>query len=158
MTSSPARIDIEKIIRRAKLRSAREPAPALTIMLFQAIHAIDPSSKIEFRMMIDEGRNVHEQIFAIRQAGQLWTIKGQGDWDWQMQRALSSNVQTWKNPKLMPLHEKEHDALSEQALLMDFPLSPKVRTRINEAASWVQARRIAEQSPLAPANRKAPRL
>lgn len=158
MNEQPARLDLDHVIRAARLRSSRAPAAALVSVLFQAVHAVDPSARLRARAIVDEGRSVKEVMFGIEQAGQLWTINGQGDWQWQKDRALSRNSQTWKNPELREFPEYVQQEIEKSVLGESYPLLEKVQARIASAMSSVVAENLSASAPSPPDRKKSPRF
>lgn len=154
-------LDIEALIRKAKLRSSREPTSVITSILCQTLQARGHDASLEFKMICDPGRSTDEQLFAIRYQGELWTINGKGDWPQQLTWALARTSQTWKNPEFLVLDQSIESMVALATINTNYPLQNKLRDRIELAVVEMEGRAIkaqtsipSEQTP----SRKSPRL
>lgn len=159
MTQPTPTLDVERIIRTARLRAMRgKMDTAMSIMLFQCLHRRDPETKILPRMLVDEGRDIMEQLFIIDYRGQLWSIQGAGTLEQIAQRAQNRTPHQWKNPRLMPFKKEVEDGLVEEILRTEFPLSQDLARRIEAATCQEEARVMAEQAPKPTARRPSNRI
>lgn len=156
-----ATLDIEAIIRKAKLRSSREPQSVIASILCQTLQARGHDASLEFKLIHDPGRSTDEQLFAIRYQDELWTINGKGDWSQQLTWALARTSQTWKNPQLLALHNSIEAAIAQATVNTEYPLQGKLRARIELAVAELQGRAIetkTQPTSETVAPRKSPRL
>ena len=135
-------LNIQDIINKAHLKNVRCPDGPLIAMLFQTLKNKGHEAKLKFKLIADPGRSVQETVFALEYQGELWSIRGKGDWDRQFTLAMSRQTQTWKNPQYAPLGETEEDAIALAFSTDPLRIYDKVRARIEASVSLAEAKTL----------------
>lgn len=151
-------LDIEAIIRRARLRSSREPKEVIVPILYQTLKSRGHNASLHYQLIKDEGRSTKQALFLIEYNGDLWSVDGKGDLKRQLMLALARQSQTWKNPVYADIPEHTRMGVASAIANERFSLQDKIRARIEAAVSHAEAELLGRGTDRPEATRKSPRL
>jgi hypothetical protein len=151
-------LDIKSIVNKAHLHNARCPKEILTVMLFQCLRDAGHDVKLHFKMIGDPGRSVQENVFAFRYQGDLWTVHGKGDWDYQLTQAMKQQSQTWKNPTYVNLPVEQENEIAHMLAADSLRIHDKIRERIVKSVSLATAKTLENTTAATTVPRRSPRL
>lgn len=142
MDSSLEKLDIKDIINKSYLHTARCPAGMLSVLMYQSLAKRGHDVQLMFKMIVDEGRSPTENVFALQYQGELWTVHGKGDWDYQLMHALKKHTQTWKNPTYTVLGQDIESEVVKKFSIDPLPVHEKIRARIEKAVILAEAKAL----------------